>query len=108
MDVHERLIAMLYQSLDSQGQAVPGDGLGDVFHELAAIGRSVDPVGADLCTVMDGRAAELVIRDIGLRVEQSPAAWQGCGQVIRDLDQIAFAAEDDAVRESDRLGVLHD
>ena len=37
MDVHERLIAVLYQPFDGQGQTITGDGLGDVFYELAAV-----------------------------------------------------------------------
>lgn len=37
MDVHERFITMLYQPLDGQGQTIAGDGLGDVFYELAAV-----------------------------------------------------------------------
>ena len=108
MDVHERFVAVLYQTFEGQGQAVTGNGLRDVFDELAAVGRRVYPVRAHLRFVVNRRPPELVFPDVWLRIEKPAAAWQCNRQVVIAVQQIAFPAKDDAVRQPHGLRVLHD
>ena len=82
MDVHERFVAVLYQTFEGQGQAVTGNGLRDVFDELAAVGRCVYPVRAHLRFVVYRRPSELVFPDVRLRIEKPAAAWQCNRQVV--------------------------
>ena len=98
MDVHHDVIAQSCDPLHGYGQAVSGDGLGDVLDQLAAVGLSLSPLlGFLIDSHVDDVLAAVprVHLQVGVPVAELPAAGQLDEQVAVDV------AEGDAVLQSD-------
>ena len=99
MNVHDRLIAGIFQPLQRHCKAVSRNRLHNVFCQLAAVGFQIRPLFARLAyaVIVQAVTVKRVLSDMRTSIEQLSSGRQLHSQKILLCCKVALSAEDTAV-----------